>query len=55
MREAKDREHPSIPIAAFRSINRADEYAGACQQDFKDNGLDDLYQFSTQLITYYDE
>lgn len=47
-------ERWSVPIASFRTPERADEYAGACQQDFLDRGVPD-HLFETQAVIYYDE
>jgi hypothetical protein len=42
------------PIAAFRTLDRADEYAGSCQQEFVDRGVEG-FVFDTQAVIYYNE
>lgn len=45
-----------VDIAAFRTIDRADDYAGACQQKFTDVGIgEDQVTFKVYAVIYYDE
>lgn len=42
-----------IPIAGFLTPESADEYAGSCQQDFEDRGIDG-FVFKVVPLIYYD-
>lgn len=42
-----------VPIAAFRTMDSADEYSGACEQEFIDRNIDE-YDFKTLAVIYYD-
>jgi hypothetical protein len=44
----------TTPIAAFRTPDRADEYAGACTQEFEERGYLNVF-FEVQAVIYYDE
>jgi len=44
----------TVPIACFRTPERADEYAGACSQDFDDHNIK-TFEFNVQAVIYYDE
>jgi hypothetical protein len=46
--------HHEVPIAAFRTIDRASEYEGVCGQEFNDRKVME-YRFETRAIIYYDE
>jgi hypothetical protein len=50
VRESDDTE---IPIAGFLTTECADEYAGSCQQDFEDRGIDG-FTFKVVPLIYYD-
>lgn len=43
-----------IPIAAFKTLQRAEEYAGQCLQEFLDKQITE-YVFGVTSMTYYDE
>lgn len=44
------------PIAAFRTLEAAELYAGACQQEFVDNGYNpDSVRFIVSIVSFYDE
>lgn len=43
-----------IPIAAFRTLERAEEYAGVCLQEFLDKGITE-FVFGTVPVIAYDE
>lgn len=51
VRESDDTE---IPIAGFLTPERADEYAGVCQQEFDERNIDG-YMFKVVPLIYYDE
>ena len=42
------------PIAAFRTLEGADNYAGACQQDLLDRGWTE-FSFAVASLVYYDD
>lgn len=42
-----------VPLAAFRTMDSADEYSGACEQEFIDLNIDE-YDFKTLAVIYYD-
>lgn len=44
----------TVPIAAFRTPERADEYVGECQQKFDDLNIAG-FTFRVGGIVYYDE
>jgi hypothetical protein len=48
------RTHSEIPIAAFTTMERAEEYAGVCLQEFLDKGITE-YVFGVVPVIYYDE
>jgi len=50
VRESEDTE---IPIAGFLTMESADEYAGACQQDFEERNIDN-FEFKVVPLIYYD-
>lgn len=41
------------PIAAFLTLDSADEYAGACEQEYADNNIDG-FEFKAVPVIYYD-
>lgn len=43
-----------IPVAVFKTPEAADNYCGACQQDFLDRGITG-FTFGTGAVIYYDE
>jgi hypothetical protein len=46
-------QNTTTPIAVFKTLERAEEYAGECQQDFIDRGFEEILFNVTNLI-YYD-
>lgn len=45
-----------VPIAAFRTLQAADEYAGACHQEFVDNGWNaESVRFVVSIVAFFDE
>lgn len=50
VREFDDDE---VPIAGFLTMESADEYAGACHQDFIDREIFD-FKFKVVPLIYYD-
>lgn len=48
------RNQSETPIAAFVTLERAEEYAGACLQEFLDKGITE-FVFGTVPVIYYDE
>jgi hypothetical protein len=53
VRWSEDKE-TSAPIAVFRTPERADEYAGACDQEMADHGATE-FLFTSQAVIYYNE
>ena len=47
-------ETEGVPIAGFATEQSADNYAGACEQEFKDKGIY-AYVFRTHYLTFYNE
>ena len=47
-------ETEGVPIAIFVNEASADDYAGACEQEFKDKGIY-AYVFRTHYVTFYNE
>lgn len=46
---------PAAVVGVFPTNSGADEFAGACAQDFYDRGFtDDDFSFEVQMTTYYD-
>lgn len=43
-----------VPIAIFVTEESADNYAGACEQEFKDKGIL-AYRFKTHSVMFYNE
>lgn len=47
--------NPAAVVGIFPTSSGADEFAGACTQDFYDRGFtDDDFSFEVQMTTYYD-
>lgn len=42
------------PIGIFVTAEAADNYAGACEQEFKDKGIL-IYNFRSQYVMFYNE
>jgi len=49
----REEAETEIPIAGFLTPESADEYAGSCQQDFEDRGIDG-FVFKVVPLIYYD-
>lgn len=43
-----------IPVAAFKTLERAEEYAGQCLQEFLDKRITE-YVFGVTAMTFYNE
>lgn len=44
----------AVDIASFRTLEAADNYAGACQQKFEDAGITE-FEFKPYAVIFYDE
>ena len=44
----------SVPIGIFVTLEAAEDYAGACQQEFTDSGISQ-YDFLVSYVTFYNE
>lgn len=42
------------PIGVFVTLEAAEDYAGACQQDFMDSGIS-AYDFYVSYVSFYNE
>lgn len=49
-----NQDDTEVAVAAFRTPEAADNYAGACQQDLLDRGFTE-FTFGVGALTYYDE
>lgn len=50
-----DQLKDSVPVGLFTSAEAADDFRGACEQEFKEKGFDEKdYYFSVVLSTYYE-
>ena len=47
-------ETEGVPIAVWLTEESADNYAGACEQEFKEKGIY-AYVFRTHYVTFYNE
>jgi len=47
-------ENDGCPIAIFLTEESADNYAGACEQEFKEKGIL-TYVFRAHYVTFYNE
>ena len=47
-------ETDGVPIAVWLTEESADNYAGACEQEFKEKGIY-AYVFRTHYVTFYNE
>ena len=47
-------EDDGCPIAVWLTEESADNYAGACEQEFKEKGIY-AYNFRTHYVTFYNE
>jgi len=43
-----------VPISGFLTMERADEYAGVCQQDYEERNIEG-FVFKVVPLIYYDE
>ncbi len=43
-----------VPVGIFLTEEGADDYAGSCEQEFKDKGIL-LFVFRTTYVMYYDQ
>lgn len=50
----REYDEAEIPIAGFLTLERADEYAGVCQQDYDERNIDG-FEFKVVPLIYYDE
>lgn len=46
--------HEGVPIGIFATEEAAYDYAGACEQDFKDKGIL-VYTFRPYYVMFYNE
>jgi len=53
VRQPKGSEQ-QLPIAAFYSLESAEEYAGVCLQEFLEKGTEE-YLFNVLTVIYYDQ
>lgn len=44
-----------LVLGAYLSIDRAEEIKGKYEQEMRDRGLYDFFEFEVQAATYYDE
>ena len=44
----------SVPIGIFVTLEAAEDYAGACLQDFTDSGITQ-FDFYVSYVTFYNE
>lgn len=51
---AREYGDTEVPIAGFLTLERADEYAGVCQQDYDERNIDGFF-FKVVPLIYYDE
>ena len=49
----REEEDTEIPIAGFLTLESADEYSGACTQEFHDREIFE-YKFKVVPLIYYD-
>lgn len=47
-------EQEGVPTGIFVTEESADNYAGACEQEFKEKGIL-AYVFRTHYVTFYNE
>lgn len=45
----------AVPVGVFVNADAADDFRGACEQEFKEKGFDEEnYHFSVVLSTFYE-
>lgn len=50
-----DQLKDAVPVGVFANVADADNFRGACEQEFKEKGFDTKdYYFSVVMSTYYE-
>lgn len=53
--EAEEGYINPVLCGAYMTLSRAEEVQGKYKQEMKERGLDDIFNFNVQTVTYYEE